>query len=196
MAKKSKKAKAVAETNVAVEDVFGSPVGMNWEVGGIDPTKALDLTPKAGINWEEIYEAAEAEGGNGGPKEAKVEEKKTEIAVGGFNRNGMDFMMAGTITPETVVVNVVKVTKKSRVVIGHGYRGTVRDMLLNGATGEEIIKKIANMYIEKGGDIPAGFDTMENYGLFRGKRILQDMIRDKNRGLYGKSEVKEEVATP
>lgn len=181
MAKKSKKANKVAETNVAVEnvveEVFGpspSPAGIDWNVGVSEETKAA-------------YEASKK---NGGSKEAEVEkviETQTEIPVGGFNRNGLDAMLTGHIGPEVVVNVAQKVSKKSsRIKLSGGYRGTVRDMLLADKTGEEIIKTIAAMYMEKEG-------KSYEYGFGRGKRILGDMELEMKRGIFGKKEDTEEV---
>jgi hypothetical protein len=186
MAKKSKKANKVAETNVAVQDVveevFGAPAGIEWNVGVSEETKknALDLTPKPGINWDEIYLGAEVEENKSNGGSAKAVETQAEIPVGGFNRNGFDAMLTEQIGPEVVVNVAQKVSKKSRIVIGKGYRGTVRDMLLENKTGEEIIKKVAAMYQEKGKSYEYGFD--------RGKRILGDMELELKRGVYGKED--------
>jgi len=60
----------------------------------------------------------------------------------------------------------------------------VRDMLLADKTGEEIIKTIAAMYMEKEG-------KSYEYGFARGKRILGDMELELKRGVFGKAEDKE-----
>ena len=191
MAKKAKKANKVAENNVAVqtvEQVF-APEGMNWDIGVSEETKkgALDLTPKAGINWDEVYLGAEVEENksNGGSKKAEVIEAEVieaVIPVGGFNRAGMDAMLTEQIGPEVVVNVAQKVTKKStRIKLSGGYRGTVREMLLENKTGEEIIKAIAAMYQEKEG-------KSYEYGFARGKRILGDMELELKRGVFSKEE--------
>mgnify|MGYP001230954046 CR=1 FL=1 len=188
MAKKTKKGnKGNLQEVQTVEQVF-APVGMVWNPGVSEETKknALDLTPKAGIDWDEVYLGAEVEENksNGGSKEAEVavevkaEVIEAEIPVGGFNRNGMDAMLTGNIGPEVVVNVAQEVTKKStRLKLSGGYRGTVREMLLAGEGGEAIIKKIASMYQEKGMSYEYGFD--------RGKRILGDMALELKKGVYG-----------
>ena len=167
MAKKAKKANKVAASDVAVqnvnvvEDVFGTaPVGMDWNVG---------------VSAEAV--AAYENKNNGGSKEAQVKAEviEAEIPVGGFNRNGMDFMLTESIAPEVIVVNVAKVVKKSsRVNLSDGYRGTVRKMLLEGKGGEEIVLTIAAMYEKEGKSHEYGFD--------RGKRNLGDMERELKMG--------------
>lgn len=185
MAKKSKKVKAADIANVAVatvEQVF-APAGMAWNVGVDEETKknALDLTPKEGINWDEVYLGAEVEENKDNGNSMKAVEEKAEIPVGGFNRAGMDAMLSERIGPEVVVNVAQKVTKKStRIKLSGGYRGTVRDMLLAGEGGEAIIKKIASMYQEKGMSYEYGFD--------RGKRILGDMELEMKRGVFSKEE--------
>ena len=165
MAKKSKKAKsAVAEVSLAVqtvEEVFApSPAGIEWNVG---------VSEEARVAYENKS--------NGGSKEAEVIEAEIQIPVGGFNRNGMDFMMAESIAPEVIVVNVAKAVKKSRVNLTDGYRGTVRKMLLEKKNGEEIVLTIAAMYVEKGMSYEYGFD--------RGKRILGDMELELKKEVFG-----------
>ena len=169
MAKKSKKSsKKVAEVSMAVqtvEEVFApSPAGIEWNVG---------------VSAEAVaaYEAAKNNGGSKEAEVAKAEVIEAEIPVGGFNRNGMDALMAGNIAPEVVVVNVAKAAKKSRIKLSGGYRGTVREMLLEGKGGEEIISTIAAMYVAVGMSYEYGFD--------RGKRILGDMELEMNRKVFG-----------
>ena len=179
MAKKSKKVKVADIANVAtqnvVEEVFGpspSPVGIEWNVG---------VDPAVRDAFYAAQEAAKVGKGNGGPKEAEVEkviETQAEIPVGGFNRAGLDAMLEERVGPEMVVNVAQKVTKKgSRIKLSGGYRGTVRKMLIDGETGEAIIKKIASMYQEKGMSYEYGFD--------RGKRILGDMELELKRGVFG-----------
>ena len=61
-------------------------------------------------------------------------------------------------------------------------------MLLADKTGEEIIKTIAAMYMEKEG-------KSYEYGFARGKRILGDMELELKRGVFGKAEDKEVSAS-
>ena len=181
MAKKSKKVKAADIANVAtqnvVEEVFGSsPVGIEWNVG---------VDPAVRDAFYAAQEAAKVGKGNGGPKEAEIEKaiemQAVEIPVGGFNRAGLDAMLEERVGPEVVVNVAQKVTKKgSRIKLSGGYRGTVRQMLIDGETGEAIIKKIASMYQEKGMSYEYGFD--------RGKRILGDMELELKRGVFSKEE--------
>jgi hypothetical protein len=186
MAKKAKKANKVAEVNVAtqnvVEDVFGTaPVGMFFEVG-VSAEAVAAYENKGNGGSKEVFDA----GGNCPfltdevevKEEKAVETQAVEIPVGGFNRAGMDALMTEQIGPETKVVNVAKAVRKSKIRLSGGYRGTVRQMLLENATGEQIIKTIAAMYMEEGKSYEYGFD--------RGKRILGDMERELKLGVFSK----------
>jgi hypothetical protein len=171
---KKKKTNKAAVAEVGVSEVQ-APVSVP---AGIDRNPGVD--PK--------IVQAEAENSNGSNGKGfvpnivvqKADENKAEleIPVGGFNRNGMDALLTESIGISTTkVVDAAKPQKKSRIAMSGGYRGTVRQMLLDGKTGEEIVKAIAAKYMEAGKD--------EEYGKGRGKRILQDMLRDKDRGEFG-----------
>jgi len=169
-AKKNDKKAKKAKKNVAAEPAV---VAVVEEVFGAETVSPAVVANSIGESSPAMVTYANK--GNGGSPEAETKKAET------FNRNGVDALMtAGLPGNDTLVIDTTKPAKKSRIALTGGYRGTVREMILAGNTGEEIIKKIAGMYEATG--------QSHEYGMNRGKRILQDMLRDQKRGIFGVQE--------